>query len=154
MLIRETIPNLASLRQVNGGNFSKADYVNYVANISDNPTDVALSFSSIFFPVVSIINGMPFNESAGSYRRYLNNIEKGMTEPDAYYWCHVTDVEGLFRIDRVNADRIADCMCIGWNTAFKGQGISNVSFRKVVDEEIVLEPVVDDIMESKGSLSP
>lgn len=145
MPIRETIPDLRSLRQINGDNFNHADYVNFLANISDSPLDVAVSFSSVFFPVVSIIDGIPFNESTGSYHRYLDNLDKGMVELKAYYWCHVTDIEGLFKIDRVAADKIADRMCIGWNAAFQELGICNIHFRKVVDEEIILEPVIQNL---------
>lgn len=139
----ELIPGIGDLKKVNGSSFSAADYVNFISNISDSSRDVAMSFSDMFFPVVSITDGLPFNESIGSYQRFLDNINKGMSELKAYYWCHVTDVEGLFKVDRITADSIADRMCMGWNATFQKAGISNIHFRKVVDEEIVLEPVID-----------
>ena len=131
------------MRKNNSDRFNAADYVNFISNISSDPSDVAIAFSEIFFPVFELIDGTPFNVSFGCYYRFLKNIEEGISRTESYYWSHVTDVEGLFGVDRRTAENIAENMCIGWNRVLLKERVDHIAFRKSVGDDVVLEPVID-----------
>lgn len=137
------IAKIDELKKLNPKGFSNADYVNYISRLSENPIDVARCFSEVFFPIFDVKDGLPFNESFGCYKKYIEYNQKGIEISESYYWSHVVDVEGLLNIDSDLANVIADRMCYGWNEIISKLGFKGVVFHKIQGDEVVVAPLCD-----------